>query len=694
MNVFELFAKIGLDSQEYENGLSKAASMGKNVVGGIGKVAKVGFGVVTTAIGAGTAAMGAFGKSALDSYANYEQLAGGVEKLYGKAADKLKKYAQDGYKTAGMSANKYMETATSFSAALIKSLGGDVDKAADMTDKAMQAMSDNVNVFGSDMGSVQNAFQGFAKQNYTMLDNLKLGYGGTKEEMQKLIADANEYRATIGETADLSIDSFADIVTAIDSIQQKQKIAGATAKEAMTTIEGAGNMTKAAWENVKNAIGRGEGITEAFSNLKDAIFGIGLTEDGKETGLLNQIVPRIQTIMSGAGEAIVEAAPMISEVIPDLVDAVLPSMLEGGISLAGAIGEGVISAVPSLWESVSSAASTVGGYLYDGMEKAAQATENVDFATPVNTALDKVDEFLNGDKTQTFIDNGVTFVTNIATGIGQAAPDVIPKAAEVVTNFVQGIEDNIPQILDAGVDMAEGLAIGLAKALPKLWLEFMTLKLKILAYIAEHVTAYQAKAVGGVAKSIQAVGTALSQLPEKIAYWAGYAVTKFGIAILKMPEAWENAKQKLMDKLQEWKENFPKYAEEASGKFSEKLLEGLADLAKKAWDKACEIGKSIMDGIQSFISKGIDLGNLFRAGGEQALNEEKAKANTRAVNTSLNAIRDINTLSDDVFDENSEKGFNYGALGEAIVKAFADADIKMECDNREFGRLVRKAVYA
>jgi phage-related protein len=689
MNVFELFAKIGLDSQEYENGLSKAASMGKSVMGGIGNVAKVGFGVVTAAIGAGTAAMGAFGKSALDSYANYEQLAGGVEKLYGTAADKLMKYAQDGYKTAGMSANQYMETATSFSAALIKSLNGDVDKAAKMTDKAMQAMSDNVNVFGSDMGSVQNAFQGFAKQNYTMLDNLKLGYGGTKEEMQKLIADANEYRASIGETSDLTIDSFADIVTAIDSIQQKQKIAGATAKEAMTTIEGSANMTKAAWENLITAIGRGEGITEAFSGLKDAIFGIGLTEDGKETGLLNQIVPRIQTVMKGAGDAIVEAAPTISEAIPNLVDAVLPSMLEGGISLAGAIGQGIISAVPSLWTSVSSAASTVGGYLYDGMEKAAQATENVDFATPLNTALDKIDSVINGEKVQTFIDNGVKVVTNIAEGIGQGAPTVIPKAADVVIKFVQGIEDNIPQILDAGFSMAEGLAIGLAKALPKLWLEFMTLKFKILAYVAEHVAAFLAKAKDGVANVIQAVGTALSQLPEKIAYWAGYAVTKFGIEILKMPEKWEKAKQALMDKLQDWKENFPKYAEEAASKFSEKLLEGLADLAKKAWDKACEIGKSIMDGIQSFISKGIDLGNLFRSGGEQALNEEK----TKSVNTSL-AIRDINTLSDDVFDENSEKGFNYEALGEAIVKAFTDADIKMECDNREFGRLVRKAVYA
>lgn len=690
MNVFELFAKIGLDSQEYENGLTKAASMGKNVVGGIGKVAKVGFGVVTTAIGAGTAAMGAFGKAAYDSYASYEQLTGGIDTLYEDLSDDIAKSSSKAWKTAGMSMNDYMETAIGFAASLNKSLQdseGNIARSADLTDQIISDMSDNVNKMGTSMESVQNAYRGFSRGNFTMLDNLALGFAGTKEGMQELLDKAEELSGV-----KYNIDSFADIADAIHVVQNEMGITGTTFREAMTTIEGTSNATKAAWENLINAIGRGEGITEAFSDLKDAIFGIGLTDEGEATGLLNQIVPRIQTIMKGAGDAIVEAAPMISEVIPDLVDAVLPSMLEGGISLAGAIGQGVISAIPSLWTSVSSAASTVGGYLYDGMEKAAQATENVDFATPLNTALDKIDSVINGEKVQTFIDNGVKVVTNIADGIGQGAPTVIPKAADVVIKFVQGIEDNIPQILDAGFSMAEGLAIGLAKALPKLWLEFMTLKFKILAYVAEHVAAFLSKAKDGVAKVIQAVGTALSQLPEKIAYWAGYAVTKFGIEILKMPEKWENAKQKLMDKLQDWKENFPKYAEEAANKFSEKLLEGLADLAKKAWDKACEIGKSIMDGIQSFISKGIDLGNLFRSGGEQALREEQSNTKTHALNSA--AIRDINTLSDDVFDENSEKGFNYEALAEAIVKAFTDADIKMECDNREFGRLVRKAVYA
>ena len=172
MNVFELFAKIDADTSGFESGLSKAKDLGENVLGGIGNIAKVGFGAATAAVAVGTAAVGAFGAQAVKSYANYEQLVGGVDKLYGTASKKLQEYADKAYLSAGMSANAYMETATSFSAALIKSLDGDVDKAADMTDVAMKAMSDNVNVFGSDMASVQNAYQGFAKQNYTMLDNL------------------------------------------------------------------------------------------------------------------------------------------------------------------------------------------------------------------------------------------------------------------------------------------------------------------------------------------------------------------------------------------------------------------------------------------------------------------------------------------------------------------------------------------
>lgn len=346
MDLLALKAILDLDSSKYSQGLDSAKSMATAVGKGISTAFKVG----TAAVGAATTAVSVFGKKAVDSYASYEQLVGGVEKLYGSAAGKLEQFANQAYKTSGMSANEYMETATSFSAALINSLEGDVNKAADITDVAMKAMSDNVNVFGSSADSVRNAFQGFAKQNYTMLDNLKLGYGGTKTEMERLIADANKYRESIGQTANLSIDSFADVVQAIQSVQEAQNIAGTTNKEAMSTIEGSATAAKAAWENVITAIGRGEGIEKAFDALIESVFG------GKGGGgLLSNIVPRIQTVMGGIGDFIAKAAPLISEKIPEIVKAVLPSVITGGIELAKALGSGILVALPDVVQSVITA---------------------------------------------------------------------------------------------------------------------------------------------------------------------------------------------------------------------------------------------------------------------------------------------------------------------------------------------------
>ena len=334
MNVFDLSAKLTLNSKDYDRSLDKAEKDGKglgskldSVFGGLAKAGLAAAAAGVTALaGASGAAVIALGKQALDAYANYEQLTGGVDKLYGNASKKLQDYASQAWQTSNMSANQYMETATSFSAALVNSLDGDVNKAADMTDVAMRAMSDNVNVFGSDMESVQNAFQGFAKQNYTMLDNLKLGYGGTKEEMQRLIDDANAWGAANGKASDLSIDSFADVVTAIQQIQEAQGIAGTTANEALHTIEGTMNATKSAWQNVISAIGGGGDLQQAMDGLITSVFG-----DGSEgSGLMAQIIPRIKIIMDGVGKFMEKASPYIEKYLPplvkDLMDALGPTI--------------------------------------------------------------------------------------------------------------------------------------------------------------------------------------------------------------------------------------------------------------------------------------------------------------------------------------------------------------------------------
>lgn len=339
MDLMNLAARLTLDMKDYEDGLGKAdksaQSFSKKFGGAIGKVggaiktvAKVG----AVAIGAGATAVGFLTKQSVSAYAEYEQLAGGVKKLFGDASDDVMKFASEAYKTSGMSANQYMEQATGFAASLINSLGGNTKEAAKLADVAMQAMSDNVNTFGTDMGSVQYAFQGFAKQNYTMLDNLKLGYGGTKTEMERLIADAaaaTDAQKKLGLSVDGTSMSFDNIVKAIQVIQYEQGIAGTTAKEAATTIEGAFNMTKAAWENLVAGFANPDADLDALmDNLIVSIVG-----DKEGEGLLNQLIPAIQRALEGVGKVIAKAGPVIGQNLPALVGSLVPSLLSAATSL-------------------------------------------------------------------------------------------------------------------------------------------------------------------------------------------------------------------------------------------------------------------------------------------------------------------------------------------------------------------------
>ena len=698
MNVFELFAKIGLDSTEYDKGLNKAASMGKSVIGGIGNIAKVGFGAVTAAVGAGTTAVGAFGKQSLDAYSSYEQLVGGVEKLFGvgtKATETLMKNAEQAYKTAGMSSNKYMETATSFSASLLKSLDGDAEKAADITDIAMRAMSDNANTFGTDMESVSNAIMGFSKNNFTMLDNLKLGFAGTKEGMEQLIARANELKVANGEMADLSIDSFADMIQAVQLVQEDLGVAGTTAKEAMTTIEGSANATKAAWDNLKTAIGRGEGITDAMSGLKDAIFGVGLTEDGKETGLINQIIPRVKTIMSGVGDAVKQSAPLISEKIPELIEAIVPDLLTGGISLGMALGEGIIKAIPPLLASAETGANQIADAFAKGLSDAANSTEDVDFTTPINEALDKVDEIFNGDRTQQMIDDGTALVDNIATGIGKAAPTVIPHAVQIISDFALGLQDNAPQLAEAGVNMVGGLIVGIVKSIPILISTVWTMRTAIEQELFDRGMELVNKGKELALKGVTAVGQGLASMPEKIAYYVGFAVGRFETELGKMPEKAKAKFEEVKAKVLEFGKNLLEQGQKMPKEFVTTFENGLKDLPSKLWNIAKNAIDSFIDGIKSKWGEFTGWVDKFT----NAFDNGKSAGQTAAGNSQTlksgfapkNILASIDTDDEEMRDEDDKK-FDYGKLARAIIDAIVDADIKVECDSREFGRLVRKVV--
>lgn len=391
----------------------KANVLGDVIVGGLKKI-----GSATLEIGK---AFLDVGKQALDSYANYEQLVGGVETLFKDSANIVEDYANNAYKNAGLSANDYMETVTSFSASLLQSLNNDTAKSAEVADMAITDMSDNANKMGTDMSMIQNAYQGFAKQNYTMLDNLKLGYGGTKSEMERLLADAEKIS---GIKYDIS--SFADITQAIHVMQEEMGITGTTAKEAGTTIEGSINSMKSAWQNLLTDLANGgKNMGSLIENLMTTIFG-----DGTETnlGVFGNVLPVIQNIVSS-----------FADVIPNIVDKLmehLPYLLDAASEIIMSLVYGITENIPALMPVISDLVGNILQYIIESL--------------PI------------------IINSGVQIILALVQGIGESLPTLIPALVDAVVLIVETLIDNIDLIIDAGIQLILGLADGLIEALPRL----------------------------------------------------------------------------------------------------------------------------------------------------------------------------------------------------------------------------------
>ena len=303
---------------------------------------KKGFSLIVKSFAAiGVAAAGATAaitKMAVSAYADYEQLVGGVETLFKGSADKVKAYASDAFFTTGMSANEYMQNVTSFSASLISSLAGDTEKAADVANMALIDISDNANKMGSSLESVTLAYQGFAKGQYMLLDNLKLGYGGTKTEMERLLKDAEAYLATQGKTAKFSLDNLADVYTAINAIQQKLDIAGTTAKEAEKTISGSANMMKASWQNVLTAIAGGGDLDRAINNLVYSV-----------SKYFGNITPVVQRSLVGIGALIEQIAPMLVQSVASALIQSIPNLVNAAFQMVVGLAKGIWQGLKALF---------------------------------------------------------------------------------------------------------------------------------------------------------------------------------------------------------------------------------------------------------------------------------------------------------------------------------------------------------
>lgn len=508
MDVFQLFGKIAIENSDAVNALKETGNEGQKAESKLGKAFKaVGKGAVAvgktiaTGMAVGATAVTALVTKSIQSYADYEQLVGGVETLFKDSAEKVQQYAANAYKTAGLSANEYMETVTSFSASLLQSLEGDTNAAAEKANMAITDMSDNANKMGTDMSLIQNAYQGFAKANYTMLDNLKLGYGGTKEEMARLLADA---QAISGIEYDIS--SYADIVDAIHVIQTEMGITGTTAKEASSTISGSIASMKASWQNLLTAISSDDLPFDTYvNNFVDSV-----------TTVADNLMPRIEIALGGVVKLIDKLAPVIIERMPSLFATLLPAIIDGATamidSLANALPgmlEAITGVLPTLVSGITKVFNTltkqipkilgqvlgsINGMIPQLVKSLVGVITTVVNEIPnilgvlvtyipqtiellVEALLENLPILIEGlvamlneliNQLPTIIDVLLTMVTSIFTMLMEQLPVILPLLLEAVVNLITMLIEQIPAILPLIVDACLVIISLLQEQLPVL----------------------------------------------------------------------------------------------------------------------------------------------------------------------------------------------------------------------------------
>lgn len=444
--------------------LSKIGSTLKTVGNVASEVMKKVAAVTTAVSGALTAVVG----MGVKSYASYEQNIGGVETLFKDSADKVLENAQNAYKTSGLSANDYMETVTSFSASLLQSLGGDTEKAANIADMALVDMADNANKFGTDMSSIQNAYQGFAKQNYTMLDNLKLGYGGTKSEMERLLADAQKLTGV-----KYDINNLSDVYNAIHAIQVNLDVTGTTAKEAETTISGSAASMKSAFDNFLN----GSGSPEALASTITVFVG----------NITNAITKLAPNILNGIVTVINKLIPQVGQLLNNLV--------------------------PMLWNTLNELLTTTLNLI----------SENVD--PLVNTVLDLVTSFINFilDNLPRIIEVGLQIVLALATGITDRIDDIIPAVISVILKIVEIIVDNVDLIIEATLKLMIGISKGIVQSIPEILTKIVILTVKIIKSLLDLLSPSNIWDVGKqIVKGIwEGISNGFDWFKKKIKGWVG-----------------------------------------------------------------------------------------------------------------------------------------------------------------------------
>ena len=585
----------------------------QKVLGKIGSAVNTAVKASAAAVGAASAGVAALGTACINAYADYEQLVGGVETLFKDSADTIQTYADNAYKTAGLSANEYMETVTSFSASLLQSLDGDTEKAAAAADLAITDMADNANKMGTAMESIQNAYQGFAKQNYTMLDNLKLGYGGTKEEMQRLLADAEKLS---GVKYDLS--SYADIVEAIHVIQTEMGITGTTAKEASTTIQGSVASMKAAWANLM--VGMADDTQNFDMLLSNFIESIGTVADN--------LLPRIGIVIEGMGKLVAGLAPEIASALPTLTNELLPNLVElgvqsisalvqgiqengdslaaGALSIVGTLAEGIAELLPMVADTAASLVVS----LADGLTESLPDIIPIAIET-ISTLVENLTENAN-----TIIDAGIQIILALGEGLIAALPQLIETVPQIVINIANVINDNAPRLIKTALYLIGQLAIGLIKAIPTLIANIP----QIIHAIVEAFMAFQwlnlgKQLIDGVANGVKKAGESMATAAKNT-----FSKFKSKLAGVEVASELKNIGKHIIDGIVGGIKNSLSNIANVAGKIKDTLLSKLKGLFKIA-----SPSKLMKEEVGAYIGEGIAVG--IEESGQMAVDAAETVAN-------------------------------------------------------------------
>lgn len=577
MNLLDLAVKITCDDQAS----GEVDKIGDGIKNKLGVAAKAGVAAVA-AVGTATVAIG---KTALDAYSNYEQLVGGIDTLFKASSSKMQQYAANAYQTAGVSANRYMEISTSFAAALVSSLGGNTEAAADMANTAIMDMSDNANKMGTSLETVQEAYMSLSRGNYEMLDSLKLGYGGTKSELERLLSDAEKFSAAQGKVRDFSVDSYSDIVEAIHIVQDEMGITGTTAEEAATTIEGSVNMAKAAWDNWLAGLGNEDADMGALTDqLVDSVATAG-----------KNIIPRVGQIMVTLGQTVADYAPRVGLYLRNALISVLPEAVQGPMrdafagvdkvvgKLAGVFNDNLkpaADAADSVFSAISSGVKTFGDNVNNLVLPAIDTLSPAfnDFFGAIQTAQPLLEFIAN------IIGVGLAAAISVAIKLFAAITEVV---AFVITGFAQLYEDisgfvtGVVQFFTVDLPNAINMLVQWFAQLPGNIATFLS---TVIANVAAWVANMASNAVSAGSRFISGIAGFMSALPGNIASWLS------GVISIVVG----------------WVSQFARNATSAASQFASNLINGLASIPGQVTSIGSNIIQGLVNGVTGAAGKLID----------------------------------------------------------------------------------------